>query len=403
MTHLPTLTVEELLDEFRTGSLSPVEVLDAVASRIDAVDDEVGGFTALCLDRARDEARAAEAAWRRGEARPLEGIPFGGQGPVRQRRRPNGVRLTDVRGARSRAGRRGGAARPCGGRDPRRQDADARVRVGDHVRQPRARLGSQPVGARPSLRRLERRLRRRARDGRGAARARQRHGGLDPRSRRVLRGRRAQADVRPHQRRPAPGRSPGRSTTPGRWRDRPRTPRSCSRRLPASTRTIPRRSDVPLGDVRAELPRGLDGLVVGLCPDLHLVPLAPDVRERLRGGDFGRWQPPVHGSSRCALPEAELILPAFRTIQSAEALDTHRRAGLYPERRDEYGPDVLGRLDAADRGDARAVPRGVRGPAARPRGVRARCSAPATCSSRRSARARRSRSARRPSCTRASS
>jgi Asp-tRNA(Asn)/Glu-tRNA(Gln) amidotransferase A subunit family amidase len=34
-------------------------------------------------------------------------------------------------------------------------------------------------------------------------------------------------------------------------------------------------------------------------------------------------------------------------IQAAEALDAHRRAGLYPGRRDEYGADVLGRLDAA--------------------------------------------------------
>ena len=37
--------------------------------------------------------------------------------------------------------------------------------------------------------------------------------------------------------------------------------------------------DTALGDVRGELRRGLDGLVVGLCPDLHLVSLAPDVRE----------------------------------------------------------------------------------------------------------------------------
>jgi aspartyl-tRNA(Asn)/glutamyl-tRNA(Gln) amidotransferase subunit A len=48
------------------------------------------------------------------------------------------------------------------------------------------------------------------------------------------------------------------------------------------------------------------------------------------------------------LPEAELILPAFRTIQSAEALDGHRRAGIYPSRRGEYGADVLGRLEAAE-------------------------------------------------------
>jgi aspartyl-tRNA(Asn)/glutamyl-tRNA(Gln) amidotransferase subunit A len=41
------------------------------------------------------------------------------------------------------------------------------------------------------------------------------------------------------------------------------------------------------------------------------------------------------------------VFPAFKTIQSAEALDTHRSAGLYPARRGEYGDDVRGRLDAA--------------------------------------------------------
>src|SRR5262249_1502935 len=33
--------------------------------------------TTLCLERARDEAAAAERVWDRGEARPLEGIPIG--------------------------------------------------------------------------------------------------------------------------------------------------------------------------------------------------------------------------------------------------------------------------------------------------------------------------------------
>jgi len=59
------LGVSELLGAYASRRLSPVEVLDAVAARIDAVDGLVGGFTALCLDRAREEARAAE------------GIPFG--------------------------------------------------------------------------------------------------------------------------------------------------------------------------------------------------------------------------------------------------------------------------------------------------------------------------------------
>src|SRR5262245_22072971 len=69
-------SVEGLLREFAGRRLSPVEVLDACAARIEAVDQLVGGFTALCLERAREEALAAEAAWARGTARPLEGIPL---------------------------------------------------------------------------------------------------------------------------------------------------------------------------------------------------------------------------------------------------------------------------------------------------------------------------------------
>jgi aspartyl-tRNA(Asn)/glutamyl-tRNA(Gln) amidotransferase subunit A len=86
--------------------------------------------------------------------------------------------------------------------------------------------------------------------------------------------------------------------------------------------------------------------VVGLCPDLHLVPLAADV-----GEVFERTVRTLEAAGarlvEVGMPEAELIYPTFRTIQGAEALDTHRRAGLFPARRDEYGEDVLGRLDGA--------------------------------------------------------
>ncbi len=108
----------------------------------------------------------------------------------------------------------------------------------------------------------------------------------------------------------------------------------------------PATSDNALGDVQGELRLGLDGLLVGLCRDLHLVPLAPDVREV-----FDTTLRTLEAAGArfvdVTLPEAELIYPAFGIIQRAEALDTHRRAGLYPTRREEYGDDVLGRLDAA--------------------------------------------------------
>jgi aspartyl-tRNA(Asn)/glutamyl-tRNA(Gln) amidotransferase subunit A len=108
----------------------------------------------------------------------------------------------------------------------------------------------------------------------------------------------------------------------------------------------PSTADVALGDVRGELRRGLGGLVVGTCADLQLVPLAPDVRAVYKS-TLRTLEAAGARLVEVPFPEAELVLPAFRTIQSAEALDTHRQAGLYPARRDEYGADVLGRLDAA--------------------------------------------------------
>ena len=68
------MTARELLERFAARELSPVEALQACVERI---DPHLGAFQALCVDRARSEARAAEAAWARGEpAGPLCGVPF---------------------------------------------------------------------------------------------------------------------------------------------------------------------------------------------------------------------------------------------------------------------------------------------------------------------------------------
>ena len=73
------LSATEALARFRDRSLSPVELLDAVIARAEAVEPTVN---ALCHERyeaAREEARAAEARWAGrgdGEPRALEGIPL---------------------------------------------------------------------------------------------------------------------------------------------------------------------------------------------------------------------------------------------------------------------------------------------------------------------------------------
>ena len=73
------LSAAEALARFRDRSLSPVDLLDAVTARADAVEPTVN---ALCHERyeaAREEARAAEARYAGrgdGEPRALEGIPL---------------------------------------------------------------------------------------------------------------------------------------------------------------------------------------------------------------------------------------------------------------------------------------------------------------------------------------
>jgi aspartyl-tRNA(Asn)/glutamyl-tRNA(Gln) amidotransferase subunit A len=71
-----SLSATELLDGYRRRALSPVEVVDALGARIEAVDPVVGAFTALRLDEARAEAVLAEATYKRGDAAPLAGVPI---------------------------------------------------------------------------------------------------------------------------------------------------------------------------------------------------------------------------------------------------------------------------------------------------------------------------------------
>ncbi len=77
MTDVTGLTAQALLGVYRDRTLSPVEVVDALAARIAELDPQLGAFRALCLERAREEARRAELEWARGEpGGPLCGVPL---------------------------------------------------------------------------------------------------------------------------------------------------------------------------------------------------------------------------------------------------------------------------------------------------------------------------------------
>ena len=107
----------------------------------------------------------------------------------------------------------------------------------------------------------------------------------------------------------------------------------------------PATADVPLGDIAAALARGLEGRVVGVCPDMHLMPLTPAAqapstppwrrraaRRRAPGGAHSRrWR---------------RLRRVRRHAARRGAAHTHRGRAV-PGARGEYGADVRGRLELA--------------------------------------------------------
>src|SRR5947208_10850622 len=71
-----TASALDLGTRFRERSLSPVELVDALAQRIAEVEPRLKAFLELSLDRANEEALQAARAYSRGTARPLEGLPL---------------------------------------------------------------------------------------------------------------------------------------------------------------------------------------------------------------------------------------------------------------------------------------------------------------------------------------
>jgi Asp-tRNA(Asn)/Glu-tRNA(Gln) amidotransferase A subunit family amidase len=65
----------EALVAFAAGTLSPVDLLEALIERAARVESAVNAFAEPLYDEARTEAREAERRWAEGTARPLEGLP----------------------------------------------------------------------------------------------------------------------------------------------------------------------------------------------------------------------------------------------------------------------------------------------------------------------------------------
>ena len=76
MSDLTQHGVDALSEGYADGTLSPVEVTEAVLERVRALDPELGAFVLVDEDRARQDARASAERWRAGTAYgPLDGVP----------------------------------------------------------------------------------------------------------------------------------------------------------------------------------------------------------------------------------------------------------------------------------------------------------------------------------------
>lgn len=74
---LADMTVAELLAVFRSGLASPVEAVEACLARIARLEPAVNAVLTLLVDRALQQAAESTRRWRTGDARPLEGVPYG--------------------------------------------------------------------------------------------------------------------------------------------------------------------------------------------------------------------------------------------------------------------------------------------------------------------------------------
>lgn len=352
MRELLHLTARELLASFRERETSPVEALDAVAEQIASVDTVLGAFNTLCLERARSEAKAAERGFRRGDTLgPLAGVPFG----VKDVFDSEGVRTTygspmfagHIPRADAEAVRR---AREAGavlvGKTQTHEFAWGISSVNTLLRTSRNPWATDRISGGSSG---------------GSAVALASHqiplalGSDTGGSIRVPSGFCGTVGFKP---------TYGRISLAGVWPlartlDHPgtmaRTPADAAVLLDAIAGydpNDPATEDVPLGDVEAALAQGLEATVVGHCPDLHQVPLAPDVMDVFEAA-LARVRELATRVELVELPEARTAYETFGVIQRAEALHTHREAGLYPDRVGEYGHDVRSRLERATKDDVR--------------------------------------------------
>jgi aspartyl-tRNA(Asn)/glutamyl-tRNA(Gln) amidotransferase subunit A len=346
MADLAALSARELLAGYERRDFSPVEVVEELAERIAAVEPQLCAFTTLCLERAREEARAAERAFTLGLPRgPLAGVPFAAKDLFDTA----GVRTTygspifgdHVPSTDAAAVRR---TREAGGilvgKTSTHEFAWGITSVNPRMGTPRNPWAPDRISGGSS-------------GGSAVALA----AGETP----LALGSDTGGSIRvPSAFCGVVGLKPtyGRISLAGAWPlarsldhagPMARTPADAAlylRVLAGADPDDPATEDVPLEDDEGVRDLDLGGLVVGICPDLNRFPLTARVQAAFDAAARTLEELGAH-LVEVDLPEAGLIYPAFGVIQRSEALFTHVRAGLFPSRREEYGMDVRGRLELA--------------------------------------------------------
>ena len=344
-TELWGLSVGGLQASYRSGAASPVEVVEELSERIEALDPGIGSFTTLTLERAADDARVLTDELAGGATRgPLHGVPVGikelfdvggaettygstllsGRIPtedaeaVRRLREAGCIVMGLTRshefgwGITTQHSTRGSTRNPWaldrvpGGSSGGSAAALAMGFVplalgsdtGGSIRIPATYCGV--AGFKPTYGRVSKR---------GAVSLASSLDHPGPLARRV-------ADL-----------VPALEVLSG-YDD-------------ADPTTIPDRLDM------GGFENGLTDLVVGVCPDLHLRPLWPD-HQRIFEEALALVKEAGAKVIEVRFGAAAGIRPAFDSIQMAEAHHYHNAVlGLYPNRREEYGRDVARRLELA--------------------------------------------------------
>lgn len=327
MSDLPDLSAAELVAGYRARDFTPEEAIDALAARIEAHDDRLGAFVTLRLDEARAEAATLEP----GDRRPLAGIPFAAKDlydSAGLRTTYGSAMFADHVPARDAAAV--AAVRAAGGilvgKTQTHEFAWGITSVNEA-------LGSARNPWDPS----------RIAGGSSGGSAVAVAAGLVP----LALGSDTAGSIRiPAAFCGVAGLKPtyGRVDTAGLWPLAPsldhagpmaRTPGDLALLLGAMTGADP-----------PPVPRGLGTATIVVCPDLQHDPAS---------GAPGRALSAVVDKLRhlgARVEERRLrgphdALGTFAAIQRAEALRVHREAGLYPQRKAEYGADVRGRLAQA--------------------------------------------------------